>query len=107
MKASITIYDLKGMMDICMTHITRLDLTKELIDLSKCTLEDKLRHATHERDMKDIEALKRSYHAMELLSGTTANHLWVQNSKFYTICKILGLEEGAFYLFFLISESSL
>ncbi|ORE21605.1 hypothetical protein BCV71DRAFT_241504 [Rhizopus microsporus] len=81
----VNVLFLEGMMDICMTHITRLDLTKELIDLSKCTLEDKLRHATHERDMKDIEALKRSYHAMELLSGTTANHLWVQNSKFYTI----------------------
>ncbi|RCI06764.1 hypothetical protein CU098_013906 [Rhizopus stolonifer] len=82
----VNVLFLEGMMDILMTHITRLDLTQdEPIELSKCSIEQKLRHASHERDTKDMEALKRSYHAMEFLSGATANHIWVQNSKFYTI----------------------
>ncbi|CAO3680826.1 unnamed protein product [Rhizopus stolonifer] len=78
---------LEGMMDILMTHITRLDVVQEhdSVDLTSCTLEEKFKYATHTRDAEDLDALKRSYHAMEFLSGTSANHLWIQNSKFYTI----------------------
>ncbi len=77
------------MMELLMTHITRLDSTQESIELNKCSLESKLKHALHTRDTENVEALKRSYHAMEILSGTTANHLWIQNAKFHTIGKTL------------------
>ncbi|KAI8372101.1 hypothetical protein BD560DRAFT_102405 [Blakeslea trispora] len=81
----VNVLFLDGMMDIFMTHISRLDPTMETVELENCTIEEKLMHSCHPRDMQDIEATKRSYHAMELLSGTTANHLWVQNAKFYDI----------------------
>lgn len=68
-----------------MTHVSRLDHSQMGIDLEDCDFESKLRYSQHKRDMQDMEALKRSYHAMEFLSGTTANHLWVQNAKFYEI----------------------
>lgn len=73
------------MMDIFMTHVSRLDNSQDSVDLEECTLEQQLEYAQHKRDMHDMDALKRSYHAMELLSGTTANHLWVQNAKFHDI----------------------
>jgi hypothetical protein len=72
------------MMDIFMTHVSRLDTTQPKIDLNTCSLVQKLVYSQHKRDM-NLDALKRSYHAMEFLSGTTANHLWVQNAKFYDI----------------------
>lgn len=70
-----------------MTHVSRLDLEQEKVDLEACDFEAKLKYSKHKRDFDDMDALKRSYHAMELLSGTTANHLWVQNAKFYDIGK--------------------
>jgi hypothetical protein len=73
------------MMDIFMTHVTRLDLTQDFINLDSCNFEERFLHSQHKRDVEDLNAMKRSYHAMELLSGTTANHLWVQNAKFYDI----------------------
>ncbi|KAI9272484.1 hypothetical protein BY458DRAFT_474320 [Sporodiniella umbellata] len=78
---------IEGMMDILMTHITRLEGGEqhELVDLTKCTTLEKFKYATHKRDIKESNAMKRSYHAMEFLSGTTANHLGIQNSKFFTI----------------------
>ncbi|KAG0750435.1 hypothetical protein G6F62_001739 [Rhizopus arrhizus] len=81
----VNVLFLEGMMELLMTHITRLDSTQESIELNKCSLESKLKHALHTRDTENVEALKRSYHAMEILSGTTANHLWIQNAKFHTI----------------------
>lgn len=80
-------YDL-GMMDIFMTHVSRLDLEQEKVDLETCDFETKLMYSKHKRNFDDMDALKRSYHAMEFLSGTTANHLWVQNAKFYDIGKL-------------------
>lgn len=81
------IYVYTGMMDIFMTHVSRLDLEQERVDLETCDFDTKLMYAKHKRDFNDIDALKRSYHAMEFLSGTTANHLWVQNAKYYDIGK--------------------
>ncbi|KAI9282780.1 regulator of Vps4 activity in the MVB pathway-domain-containing protein [Sporodiniella umbellata] len=79
-----------SMMDILMSHITRLDLKcSSSISLSKCGFEEKIKFASHKRDTTDMNSLRRSYHAMELLSGGTANHLWVQNSKFYIIVNYL------------------
>lgn len=75
------------MMDIFMTHVSRLDLQQPKIELEHVSFEKKLEYSHHERDVEDLDALKRSYHAMEFLSGTTANHLWVQNAKFYDIGK--------------------
>lgn len=75
------------MMDILMSHVSRLDESEAHIELKECNLSEKIEYSKHERDTNDLDAMKRSYHAMELLSGTTANHLWVQNSKFYTIGK--------------------
>lgn len=72
-------------MGIFMTHVSRLDTNQEKVDLDKCSLQEQLDYSQHKRDMEDMDALKRSYHAMELLSGTTANHLWVQNAKFHDI----------------------
>lgn len=77
----------KGMMDIFMTHVSRLDTSQDTIDLANVTPMERLKYSQHERDMEDMDALKRSYHAMEFLSGTTANHLWVQNAKFLDIGK--------------------
>ncbi|KAI8095106.1 regulator of Vps4 activity in the MVB pathway-domain-containing protein [Gilbertella persicaria] len=81
----VNVLFLEGMMDIFMTHVSRLDLQADKIELEKCSVEQKLKYSKHKRDMEDMAALKRSYHAMEFLSGTTANHLWVQNAKFYDI----------------------
>lgn len=78
-------------MDIFMTHVTRLDTSQDTIDLANITPMERLKYAQHERDMEDMDALKRSYHAMEFLSGTTANHLWVQNAKFQDIGKCRGI----------------
>ncbi|KAI8983435.1 hypothetical protein BDB01DRAFT_790752 [Pilobolus umbonatus] len=105
----VNVLFLEGMMDIFMTHLTRLSPTKTPVQLSKCSLEDKLDYASHERDTSDLEAMKRSYHAMEFLSGTTANHLWLQNSKFYTIVNhlfemFLPQSSGNFNHFFKIFQ---
>ncbi|CEP06908.1 hypothetical protein [Parasitella parasitica] len=81
----VNVLFLEGMMDIFMTHVSRLDVGQEKVDLETCDFETKLMHSKHKRSFDDMDALKRSYHAMELLSGTTANHLWVQNAKFYDI----------------------
>ncbi|GAA5797864.1 hypothetical protein HPULCUR_003260 [Helicostylum pulchrum] len=81
----VNVLFLEGMMDIFMTHVSRLDTSKPAVDLDRCSFEEKIRYSNHKRDLDDIDALKRSYHAMEFLSGTTANHLWVQNAKFYDI----------------------
>jgi hypothetical protein len=88
MAKSMLIYHLNiGMMDIFMTHVSRLDTSKAMIDLKSISFEEKLNYSQHERDLEDMDALKRSYHAMEFLSGTTANHLWVQNTKLDNIGK--------------------
>lgn len=71
-----------GVMDIFMSHISRL---KEEQDLDISSLSDRIKYAAHKRDTDDFEATKRSYHAMELLCGTSANHYWVQDSCFQTI----------------------
>ncbi|KAG2234314.1 hypothetical protein INT48_000764 [Thamnidium elegans] len=81
----VNVLFLEGMMDIFMTHVSRLDTSQPAIDLDRCSFEEKIKYSKHKRDLDDIDALKRSYHAMEFLSGTTANHLWVQNAKFYDI----------------------
>ncbi|KAI7888218.1 regulator of Vps4 activity in the MVB pathway-domain-containing protein [Mucor mucedo] len=81
----VNVLFLEGMMDIFMTHVTRLDPNGPKVDLDQCSLEEQLAYSEHVRDVEDLEATKRSYHAMELLSGTTANHLWVQNAKFHDI----------------------
>ncbi|KAL9558450.1 hypothetical protein PS6_001302 [Mucor atramentarius] len=84
----VNVLFLEGMMDIFMTHVSRLDLEQEKVDLETCDFETKLMYSKHKRNFDDMDALKRSYHAMEFLSGTTANHLWVQNAKFYDIGKL-------------------
>ncbi|KAI7883207.1 hypothetical protein K492DRAFT_205611, partial [Lichtheimia hyalospora FSU 10163] len=72
----------EGVMDIFMSHISRL---KEEQDVVSSSLSDRIKYAGHKRDTDDLEATKRSYHAMELLCGTSANHYWVQDSCFQTI----------------------
>ncbi|KAG0177436.1 hypothetical protein DFQ28_005927 [Apophysomyces sp. BC1034] len=79
---------LEGMMDIFMSHITRLDGYLE-IDLKALQLPEQLTYAAHQRDVEDLKATKRSYHAMEILCGTSANHFWVQDSRFPVIASHL------------------
>ncbi|KAI8881124.1 hypothetical protein K501DRAFT_189620 [Backusella circina FSU 941] len=107
----VNVLFLEGMMDILMSHVSRLNPTamSEDIDLKDCHLSEKIEYTQHERDITDLDAMKRSYHAMELLSGTTANHLWVQNSKFYTIVQhlsdmFLPNSNGNFHHFFKIFQ---
>ncbi|KAI7907651.1 uncharacterized protein BX663DRAFT_491572 [Cokeromyces recurvatus] len=115
----VNVLFLEGMMDIFMTHITRLNVDgdeeeeivkrKEIELLESCSIEEKLKLSKHKRDMEDVDALKRSYHAMEFLSGTTANHLWVQNAKFYEIVShlvevFLPSSNGNFNHFFKIFQ---
>ena len=69
-----------------MSHISRL---KEEQDAVSSSLSDRIKYAGYKRDTDDFEATKRSYHAMELLCGTSANHYWVQDSCFQTIGKKL------------------
>ncbi|KAI8370405.1 uncharacterized protein BYT42DRAFT_582274 [Radiomyces spectabilis] len=82
---------LEGMMDIFMSHITRLDeentMTREQFQSS--SFQDKLRYARHERETKDLKAMKRSYHGMELLCGSSSNHHWIQESRFDVIANHL------------------
>ncbi|KAF7731658.1 hypothetical protein EC973_008828 [Apophysomyces ossiformis] len=79
---------LEGMMDIFMSHITRLDGSSD-IDLKTLSLSEQLTYAVHPRDNEDLKATKRSYHAMEILCGTSANHFWVQDSRFSIIASHL------------------
>ncbi|KAI8970043.1 regulator of Vps4 activity in the MVB pathway-domain-containing protein, partial [Mycotypha africana] len=96
----VNVLFLEGMMDIFMSHITQLhpndiipgtmiqppiEESKVVHLLENSDFKTKLQLSLHPRDRHDHEAMKRSYFAMELLSGTTANHLWVQNAKLDTI----------------------
>lgn len=74
-----------GVMDIFMSHISRLK--EEQDSALSPSLSDRINYAGYKRDTDDFEATKRSYHAMELLCGTSANHYWVQDSCFQTIGK--------------------
>ncbi|KAI9257300.1 hypothetical protein BDA99DRAFT_561790 [Phascolomyces articulosus] len=73
---------LEGMMDVFMSHITRLEEEQIPIDLQTVSLETKVKFAGHHRDLDDMEALKLSAHATELLCGTSANHLQLLNERF-------------------------
>lgn len=64
-----------------MSHITLLQPADEKTDLCQLSLLDKARYAKHDRCM-DIEAMKRSYHAMELLCGSSPNHNLIQDTHF-------------------------
>lgn len=82
----------EDMMDIFMTHITRIsekEAPQQNLDLVQL-----VKNAQHERDREDMAALKRSYHAMEILCGSSANHFWVQDTKFNVISKFF------FFFFF-------
>ncbi|KAI9313060.1 hypothetical protein BX666DRAFT_1979135 [Dichotomocladium elegans] len=79
----------EGVMDILMAHVSRLDPKQKHLDLSKCDLDKQIEYASRPRDTHDLEATKRSYHAMELLCGTSANHYYVQDSCFNIIVKNL------------------
>lgn len=72
-----------------MSHISRLKEEEQDSALSSSSspssLSDRINYAGYKRDTDDFEATKRSYHAMELLCGTSANHYWVQDSCFQTI----------------------
>ncbi|KAI9022753.1 hypothetical protein CLU79DRAFT_835119 [Phycomyces nitens] len=81
----VSVLQLEGMMDLFMSHITRLNPNKPKINLETLTLLEKVDLAAHERDLEDLKATKRSYHAMELLCGNSANHFWVQDSRFQVI----------------------
>ncbi|KAI7860645.1 hypothetical protein BDC45DRAFT_562851 [Circinella umbellata] len=75
---------LEGMMDVFMSHINRLEETdnNNAIDLHSLSLETKVRLAKHHRDLNNMEALKLSAHATELLCGTSANHHQLMNERF-------------------------
>ncbi|CDH51778.1 hypothetical protein RO3G_10973 [Lichtheimia corymbifera JMRC:FSU:9682] len=75
----------EGVMDIFMSHISRLEEEQDSASSSSPSLSDRINYAGYKRDTDDFEATKRSYHAMELLCGTSANHYWVQDSCFQTI----------------------
>ncbi|CAO3592213.1 unnamed protein product [Absidia cylindrospora] len=75
---------LEDMMDIFMAHITRAAENEALLE-QDLDLVQLVKDAQHERDREDMSALKRSYHAMEILCGTSANHFWVQDTKFDVI----------------------
>ncbi|KAI7868965.1 hypothetical protein BDF14DRAFT_1789889 [Spinellus fusiger] len=73
------------MMKIFMAHVTRHTEESLSINIPALSLSDKISFAHRLRDRKDTKATKRSYHAMELLTGTTSNHHWMQDSCFRPI----------------------
>ncbi|CAO3623123.1 unnamed protein product [Cunninghamella blakesleeana] len=78
----VSVLLLDGMMEIFMSHIVRL---KDDTPLNTHDFQQLLLDAKHERNHEDIDSLKRSYHAMEILSGSSANHFWIQDAKFNVI----------------------
>ena len=74
-------------MDVFMSHISRLEETEDnnAPDLHSLSLETKVKLAKHRRDLDNMEALKLSAHATELLCGTSANHHQLMNERFDTI----------------------
>lgn len=78
------------MMDIFMTHISRLSDENQEVTLGKDSgngLEQLIKNVHYDRDRDDLSALKRSYHAMEILCGTSAHHFIIQDSRFKVIGK--------------------
>lgn len=82
---------IQDMMDIFMTHISRLSDDNEKVTLVKDSgdsdLEQLIQTVQCDRDREDLNALKRSYHAMEILCGTSAHHFIIQDSRFKVIGK--------------------
>ncbi|CAO3612715.1 unnamed protein product [Cunninghamella echinulata] len=78
----VSVLLLDGMMEIFMTHITRLKEESDDTQLNTQDLEQLINNAKRKRDHEDNDALIRSYHAMEILSGSSANDFWIQDVKF-------------------------
>lgn len=90
-----------------MSHITRLEeaSSSQEIDLRSISLAEKVRYAAHTRDVQDVLAVKRSYHAMELLCGTSINHYRVQDARLGTIGKFpLALLPGYTLFFYAFAD---
>ncbi|KAI8341465.1 hypothetical protein BC941DRAFT_510669 [Chlamydoabsidia padenii] len=77
---------LEDMMDVFMAHITRVsDNEQDLLQKGTGDLEQLVKTVQLDRDRDDLDALKRSYHAMEILCGTSAHHFIIQDSRFKVI----------------------
>ncbi|ORY96243.1 hypothetical protein BCR43DRAFT_491331 [Syncephalastrum racemosum] len=81
---------LDGVMDIFMSHMTCFDEKETDVkptpdELGRLSLVEKLQLASRSRKWDDAKAIERSYHAMELLCGTSSNHYRVQDTCLDTI----------------------
>lgn len=52
-----------------------------------------VKDAQHERDLDDLDAVKRSFYAMEILTGTSASHFAIQDNHFAAISKVTIKQE--------------
>ncbi|KAI8067561.1 regulator of Vps4 activity in the MVB pathway-domain-containing protein [Gongronella butleri] len=96
----VSVLLLDGMIDLLMEHITRMDEPMAREDYEGQPLARLIEWAAHARDRDDLEAMKRSYHAMEILCGTSANHFWIQDTKCHDILRLL------FHVFFPTSHGN-
>lgn len=82
----ILTYLVLGIMQIFMSHISRLDdKAAPAKPLEKCSLKEQLEHARHQRDVDDMEAIKRSYHAMQRIESLNPKHKKVIHERFSEI----------------------
>ncbi|KAI8335041.1 hypothetical protein BC941DRAFT_472337 [Chlamydoabsidia padenii] len=68
-------------MQLFMAYITRLKGNNPPTQ----DLSSRVKEAQHERDRDDLDAMKRSYHAMEILTGTSTYHFKIQDTRFESI----------------------
>lgn len=73
-----------GVIDIFMSHMTCFeegdsDAKPTSDELGRLSLVEKVQLASRSRKWDDAKAIERSYHAMELLCGTSSNHYRVQD----------------------------
>jgi hypothetical protein len=61
-------FDSLGVMQVVMSHITRLD-DKSTPDklMEDCSLQEQVAHARHHRNVSDVRAIRRSYNVMQII----------------------------------------
>lgn len=102
-------------MEIVISHLTRLDeqaVSSSSIStttpppspqpqslaqkpFAEMTQLERMRATVRQRDFSDTLAMKRSYHAMEILCGTAPANVKILQEKFYVIGGCMGWMVGA------------
>ncbi|KAL1922861.1 uncharacterized protein VTP21DRAFT_9237 [Calcarisporiella thermophila] len=80
---------LEGIMEIVMSHVTRVPHNSPPHTFEIGDGDGIIRADLRERDRVDLEATKRSYHAMELLCSSASLNVKLTNETFSTILKCL------------------